>query len=89
LKLGVLSGEVTRLKKKQQNRLVFDDMIARSAGMRQVIRLGTRASQSSIPILIEGESGVGKELIARAIQGCSERAGSLSLPSTAVRFRRT
>src|SRR6266850_1416897 len=75
LKLGVLSGEVTRLKKKQQNRLVFDDMIARSAGMRQVIRLGTRASQSSIPILIEGESGVGKELIARAIQGCSERAG--------------
>ncbi len=75
LKLGVLSGEVTRLKKKQQNRLVFDDMIARSSGMRQVIRLGTRASQSTIPILIEGESGVGKELIARAIQGCSERAG--------------
>ena len=43
--------------------------------MRQVIRLGTRASQSSIPILIEGESGVGKELVARAIQGGSERAG--------------
>jgi len=75
LKLGVLSGEVTRLKKRQQNRLVFDDLIARSGGMRQVIRLGTRASQSAIPILIEGESGVGKELIARAIQGCSDRAG--------------
>ena len=75
LKLGVLTGEVSRLKKKQQNRLVFDDLIARSAGMRQVIRLGTRAAQSTIPILIEGESGVGKELIARAIQGCSERAG--------------
>ena len=40
LKLGVLSGEVTRLKKKQQNLLVFDDMIARSPAMRQVIRLG-------------------------------------------------
>jgi DNA-binding NtrC family response regulator len=75
LKLGVLSGEVTRLKKKQHNQLVFDDLIARSAGMRQVIRLGQRAAQSSIPILIEGESGVGKELIARAIQGSSERAG--------------
>jgi len=75
LKLGVLSGEVTRLKKKQQNLLVFEDMIARSPAMRQVIRLGTRASQSSIPILIEGESGVGKELVARAIQGGSERAG--------------
>jgi len=75
LKLGVLSGEVTRLKKKQQNRLAFDDLIAKGPAMRQVIRLGTRAAQSNIPILIEGESGVGKELIARAIQGSSERAG--------------
>src|SRR5262245_25835341 len=75
LKLGELTGEVSRLKKKQGNRLVFDDMIAKSPAMRQVIRLGTRASQSSIPILIEGESGVGKELVARAIQGGSERAG--------------
>jgi DNA-binding NtrC family response regulator len=75
LKLGMLSGEVTRLKKKQQNKLLFDDLIAKSAAMRQVIRLGTRAAQSNIPILIEGESGVGKELIARAIQGSSERAG--------------
>jgi DNA-binding NtrC family response regulator len=75
LKLGVLSGEVTRLKKKQQNKLAFDDLIAKSSAMRQVIRLGQRAAQSNIPILIEGESGVGKELIARAIQGASERAG--------------
>ena len=75
LKLGVLSGEVTRLKKKQQNTLVFEDLICRSPAMRQVIRLGQRAAQSNIPILIEGESGVGKELIARAIQGSSERAG--------------
>ena len=75
LKLGALSGEVSRLKKKQQNRLVFDDLIAESAAMKQVIRIGTRAAQSTIPILIEGESGVGKELIARAIQGSSDRAG--------------
>lgn len=75
LKLGTLSGEVTRLKKKTENRLVFDDLIASSSEMRQVIRLGQRAAQSTIPILIEGESGVGKELIARAIQGSSERSG--------------
>jgi DNA-binding NtrC family response regulator len=75
LKLGVLSGEVSRLKKKQQNRLAFEDMVAKSAAMRQVIKLGTRAAQSSIPILIEGESGVGKELVARAIQGASDRSG--------------
>ena len=75
LKIGVLTGEVSRLKKKQQNRLAFEDLIAKSSAMRQVVRLGQRAAQSTIPILIEGESGVGKELIARAIQGCSERAG--------------
>jgi DNA-binding NtrC family response regulator len=43
--------------------------------MKQVFRLGARAAQSDIPVLIEGESGAGKELIARAIQGTSQRAG--------------
>jgi DNA-binding NtrC family response regulator len=75
LTIGTLSGEVTRLKKRQENRLLFDDLIGRSSEMRQVFRLGQRAAQSNIPILIEGESGVGKELIARAIQGSSDRAG--------------
>jgi DNA-binding NtrC family response regulator len=75
LKIGTLSGEVKQLKKKTENRLTFDDLIAKSAEMRQVFRLGARAAQSNIPILIEGESGAGKELIARAIQGSSDRAG--------------
>jgi DNA-binding NtrC family response regulator len=75
LKIGTLSGEVSRLKKKADNRLVFDDLVGRSDEMKQVFRLGQRAAQSTIPILIEGESGVGKELIARAIQGSSDRAG--------------
>ncbi len=75
LKIGTLSGEVTRLKKKTENRLVFDDLVAKSSEMKQVFRLGQRAAQSTIPILIEGESGSGKELVARAIQGSSDRAG--------------
>ena len=75
LKIGTLSGEVKQLKKKAGNKLSFDDLVATSPEMRQVFRLGTRAAQSDIPILIEGESGAGKELIARAIQGTSARAG--------------
>ena len=43
--------------------------------MDQVKRMGERAAKSSIPILITGESGVGKELIARAVHGGSDRAG--------------
>jgi DNA-binding NtrC family response regulator len=43
--------------------------------MTRVIRLGERAARSTIPVLIEGESGVGKEMVARAIQGASDRRG--------------
>ncbi|NWH09073.1 MAG: sigma-54-dependent Fis family transcriptional regulator [Alphaproteobacteria bacterium] len=75
LKLTALTGEITRLKKRQNGQLTFKDLIARAGAMRPVIKLGERAAQSNIPILIEGESGVGKELIARAIQGTSDRAG--------------
>jgi len=75
LKLSQLSGEVTRLKTAREGVLTFDDMIADAPVMRQVVRLGQRAAKSNIPILITGESGVGKELIARAIQGESDRAG--------------
>ena len=75
LKVNALTGEITRLQKRQTGRLTFEDIIAPSASMEPVIRLGKRAAQSNIPILIEGESGVGKELIAAAIQGEGDRAG--------------
>jgi DNA-binding NtrC family response regulator len=51
----------------------FDDLVLRAEAMQRVVALARRAAASSIPVLIEGESGVGKELIARAIQGESER----------------
>jgi DNA-binding NtrC family response regulator len=75
LKVGELSGEVKRLKKKNAGTFTFADMVAGANSMRQVIRLGQRAAASNIPVLILGESGVGKEVIARAIHGESERSG--------------
>ncbi len=75
LKVGELSGEVKRLKKKNAGTFTFADMVAGALSMRQVIRLGQRAAASNIPVLILGESGVGKEVIARAIHGESERSG--------------
>jgi len=75
LKVNALTEEVKRLNKKVGGALSFDDLIASSPAMANVLRLGRRGAQSNIPILIEGESGVGKEMIARAIQGESERAG--------------
>jgi DNA-binding NtrC family response regulator len=75
LQMGDLRGEVDRLKKRSTGRVSFDDLIGNSAPMMAVKRMGERAAKSSIPILILGESGVGKELIARAVHGGSERAG--------------
>ncbi|MDZ7627679.1 MAG: sigma-54 dependent transcriptional regulator [Parvularculaceae bacterium] len=75
LNISTLKGEVSRLKRKRDGALAFGDLIGASAALRNVQRLGERAAASNIPILISGESGVGKEMIARAIQGSSERAG--------------
>jgi DNA-binding NtrC family response regulator len=75
LKIEALQGEITRIKKKVEGTLTFEHLIGRGEAMQKVVALGRRSAKSNIPVLIEGESGVGKELIARAIQGESERVG--------------
>ncbi|MFZ5668819.1 MAG: sigma-54-dependent transcriptional regulator [Pseudomonadota bacterium] len=75
LSMGEMRSEVDRLKKHASGRTTFADLIGESPAMQLVKRLGERAARSSIPVLITGESGVGKEVIARAIHGCSDRAG--------------
>lgn len=52
----------------------FKDVITASQAMQPVMRVGEKAAASTIPVLIEGESGVGKEMIAKAIHGSSDRA---------------
>jgi DNA-binding NtrC family response regulator len=75
LQMGDLTAEVDRLKKKVGGRLTFADLVGASPAMAQVKRMGERAAKSQIPVLILGESGVGKEVIARAVHGASDRAG--------------
>jgi DNA-binding NtrC family response regulator len=68
-----LAGELARLKHSRSGTLTFRDIVTRSSRMQAVLRVAEKAAASAIPVLIEGESGVGKELIARAIHGSSER----------------
>ncbi len=75
LDVKTLVGEVKRLKKTAEGGLSFDDLIGNAGAMRSVVAMGERGAKANIPILITGESGVGKEVIARAIQGASERSG--------------
>ena len=75
LQMTRLTAEVGRLKKHVAGRTTFDDLIGDSPAMRMVKSFGARAAKSNIPVLITGESGVGKEVIARALHGASDRAG--------------
>ena len=74
LEINNLAGEVTRLKKTSSGGLTFDDLVGNAPAMRSVVAMGERGARANIPILITGESGVGKEVVARAIQGASERS---------------
>jgi DNA-binding NtrC family response regulator len=73
LKVEAMGDAARRSRRPAASTLTFRDIVTRGPGMERVVRLGQKAAASSIPILIEGESGVGKELIARAIQGSGER----------------
>ena len=84
LKIDALEGEISRMKAAARGALGFADLVAGSETMARVVDLGRRATKSSIPVLIEGESGVGKELVARAIHGEGDRAGK---PFVAVNCR--
>ncbi|MDF2117784.1 sigma-54 dependent transcriptional regulator [Roseiarcaceae bacterium H3SJ34-1] len=75
LRTDALEDEIRRMNRKASGTLGLKDIATQSPEMERIIRLGERAAKSTIPVLIEGESGVGKELVARAIQGASDRRG--------------
>ena len=68
-----LAGELQRLKRRHEGTLTIADVITRSVAMQPVLKAAEKAAASAISVLIEGESGVGKELIARAIHGSGVR----------------
>src|SRR3954466_3337521 len=73
LSVSALETEFQRLKRSRAGTLTFRDIITRNARMQAVLRTAEKAAASLLPVLVEGESGVGKELIARAIHGSGER----------------
>src|ERR1700733_7689131 len=73
LNTSALKGELQRIRHSREGKLSFTDIVTRSETMTSVLRTAQKAASSTIPVLIEGESGVGKELFARAIHGSGER----------------
>src|SRR3989475_9524865 len=58
----------------RQTEALDGDLIARSRAMRNVLALAQRVAQSDAPVLLTGESGSGKERVARYIHASSRRA---------------
>jgi Nif-specific regulatory protein len=69
-----LRTQIGALRRDLARRDSFTEIIGVSEPMREVFRLMESAASTSIAVLIEGETGTGKELVARAIHRSSDRA---------------
>ncbi len=68
-----LQSENQSLRQLAEKELQLDNLIAASSEMKRIIQLVRKVSQSDITVLLTGESGSGKEIIARAIHMNSSR----------------
>jgi len=59
---------------REQERTGWGDLVADSKAMRSVMRLVEEVAGSDSPVLITGETGTGKEMVARALHAASQRA---------------
>jgi two-component system response regulator AtoC len=62
-----LLDEVSALRQNLQERYTFHNLLGKSPGMREVFNRLARVATSSCNVLITGETGTGKELVAQAI----------------------
>ena len=69
-----LRREVTRLRADLRRLGRFDGMVGSSKAMQQVYNLISRVARTNSTVLITGETGVGKDLVAQTIHGQSQRA---------------
>ncbi len=67
-------GELRPLTEKLSASLGFDEIVGAAPAFRAALAIAAKAARARVPILIEGEGGVGKEVIADAIQATGPRA---------------
>ncbi len=70
-----LEEENDNLKRQLQDDNSFDNFIGSSEAVAALKKLARRVASSDSTVLIRGESGTGKDLIAKAIHACSPRCG--------------
>ncbi|HPA85201.1 MAG TPA: sigma 54-interacting transcriptional regulator [Deltaproteobacteria bacterium] len=73
-------SQVEQLRKELKARYTFEDIVGRSPVMIQLFEILPRIAESSSTVLIQGPSGTGKELFARAIHNLSPRRKKRFVP---------
>jgi two-component system response regulator HupR/HoxA len=77
---AVVTRQSERMRAALQEVYSFDRIVFVSHAMAEVCNLARKAAATDLPVLIEGETGTGKELLARAIHLFSERNNLLFMP---------
>jgi transcriptional regulator with GAF, ATPase, and Fis domain len=75
-----LLRENIRLRRKLSEGSGYQGIVTLSDRMIDILNIVEKIKDSPIPVLIEGETGTGKELVARAIHGSSRRSGNPFVP---------
>jgi DNA-binding NtrC family response regulator len=66
-------GELRPLSEKMVKPLAFDEIVGSAPEFRTALAIAAKAARARVPVLIEGENGSGKEVIAQAIHTSSPR----------------
>jgi len=72
--VGASAGELRPLSEKISQPLAFAEIVGSAPEFRAALAIAAKAARARVPVLIEGESGVGKEVVAEAIHAASPRA---------------
>jgi transcriptional regulator with GAF, ATPase, and Fis domain len=73
--LDVAERELRKARGERDTRFPYDEIVGRSPPIQKMLKLVDRVTTADVPVLIVGESGAGKELVARAIHQNGLRKG--------------
>src|SRR5688572_12709870 len=72
--LDVAERELARTREARETRHRYDAIVGQSTAVRSMLKLVDRVASSEVPVLLIGDSGSGKELVARAIHDNGSRS---------------
>lgn len=75
LKIQHMNNSISRLERKYTGAMNFNDLVGQNKVFASAMSMGKMAAGCSFPVWIDGEHGTGREVMARAIHGSSDRAG--------------